>query len=211
MITWTKSVAKEWRYLFKKSNIISISNKESFDEIVLASEDFVIVAYLDGLDCSSCKTAKTNIMRLSAGLLGYDGITIALVDCESQDSKFLCYQDQNLPSRPHAPIVKGYPSGTKSEVSKGEILYNSNELEPHLAMEIMERIVRLALSDRIQNSQALSEGNDKSEYDKDKEDDDENPPKPTETMWNGPPPRAPISWGGNGGGGGGGQRHAIGR
>ena len=80
--SWTREVAAEWRWLFRASNITSIANQEEFDSKVLGSSDFYIVGFLDGLDCGSCKTAKTNMMRLSASLREYTGVSIAIVDCE---------------------------------------------------------------------------------------------------------------------------------
>ncbi len=148
-------------------------------------------------------TAKTNLMRLSAGLRGYDNVSIALVDCDSSSARQLCYEEQQIPAAPHAPVVKGYQSGEKYAGTVGEALYNSNEMEPHLALEIMERLVRLILSDRIKSSSAVSDGtlsgfekNRKEEEEKEK---DHNPPP--RKMWNGPPPRGPLPWGGGGGGG----------
>ena len=40
------------------SNIITMLNKEDFDKEVIASEMFWIVVFMDGIDCSACKTAK---------------------------------------------------------------------------------------------------------------------------------------------------------
>ena len=57
--------------------------------------------------------------------------------CPKTELRHLCYAEQNLPQRPHAPIVKGFPSGPKAEGAKGETIYNSNEMEPHLAMQVI--------------------------------------------------------------------------
>ena len=124
---WLRSVAKEWRWLFAQASLVHISSKQGFEESVIGSQDFVIAVFMDGLDCSSCKTAKTNAMRLSASLAGYRGVQVALIDCEDPEAQALCYSDQEIPSRPHAPIVKAYPTGTKPANCRGEILYNSNE------------------------------------------------------------------------------------
>jgi hypothetical protein len=40
----------------------------NFEELVLASPKLWIVLFTDGLECGPCKTAQTNMMRLSAGL-----------------------------------------------------------------------------------------------------------------------------------------------
>lgn len=200
---WAREVAKEWRWLFAKSRLSHIVGDEAFNSTILSKNDFAIVAFMDGIDCSACKTAKTNMMRLSAGLRAIENVTVSIVDCSEAENKHLCYQTQMIPAPPHAPVVKGYASGVKSQSSLGEILYNTNELEPHLAMEIMERIVRLSLNDRIPDPFALTEADDddasKSGYARDKKEEDkkkkdEPPPKP---QWNGPPPKQAIRWGGD--------------
>lgn len=68
IVAWAKETRKEWKFLFKRQNIIEITSRQVFVESVVNSMNFVIVLYLDGLDCLSCMTAKTNFMRLSAGL-----------------------------------------------------------------------------------------------------------------------------------------------
>lgn len=107
-----------------------------------------------------------------------------------------------MPSRPHAPVAKGYQSGNKTIDDQGEILYNSNEVEPHVALEMLERTVRLALSDRLVDPSAA--GKNEAGYEKDKKDekkDDKKPPeRPAQPMWNGPKRRDPVAWGGGGGG-----------
>ena len=35
--------------------------------------------------------------------------------------------------------------GKKGALNPGEVLYNANEVEPHLALELTERLIRLAL------------------------------------------------------------------
>ena len=70
----------------------------------------------------------------------------------------LCYDEtegQNLPSRPHAPVVKGYGSGSKAMNARGEVLYNTNEVEPHVALEMLDHTIRMVLNDRLNNTSAL--------------------------------------------------------
>lgn len=108
-----------------------------------------VIAFMDGVDCSACKTAKTNAMRLSASLRGFPDVQVGVVDCEEEDAHSLCYEMQDLPARPHAPVVKGYPSGAKPDNSKGEVLYNANEMEPHIALKMLDHTLRLAMADRV--------------------------------------------------------------
>ena len=54
------------------------------------------VSFVDGFDCSSCKTAKTNMLRLSASLGQL--ATVAVVNCaKDEESRELCYTNQSLP------------------------------------------------------------------------------------------------------------------
>merc|ERR1712146_652039 len=79
------------------------------------------------------------------------------VDCPAEENEEFCYgqgqcvpaiedqtakvECQELPRRPHAPIIKGFRGGAPL----GETLYNPNEIEPHMALELIERSVRLSL------------------------------------------------------------------
>ena len=207
---WARDLSKEWKWLFRRQDILTISSMEEFKLNVLDSTNFVIVAFLDGLDCSACMTAKTNVMRLSAALRGYNNITIALVDCEDGNLQDLCYLSQRLPARPHAPIIKGYQSGSKHASTIGETLYNSNDMEPHLAMEIMERLIRLAMSDRAPKSQVSDgtlNGFEKNKKDKEDEAEDEDYHERPPPQWNGPLSRHKINFGQ---GGSHMSRHALG-
>lgn len=192
VIAWARSISREWKFLFRGQRIASLATEDDFASVVLATTDFAIVAFLDGPDCSACMTAKTNLMRLSAGLRGFKNITIGLVDCSVEESKGLC-ASQGVPQPPFAPLVKGYPSGLKPPGTIGEALYNSNEMEPHLAMEVMEKLTRLILSDRVEASSMLSDGfiagfekNRKEHEEKDHPQQDYSEPPP---QWNGPKPR----------------------
>ena len=199
---WISKVGQEWRWLFKQSNIITLPDKEAFDKEVVASEMFWIVVFMDGIDCSACKTAKTNAMRLSASLRGYEDVRIGMVDCEDPEAFTLCYDEtdgQNLPSRPHAPVVKGYGSGSKAMNARGEVLYNTNEVEPHVALEMLDHTIRMVLNDRLNNTSALSMANEVSFAENENDAEDQKEPQRPEPMWNGPKRREPIAWGGTDG------------
>lgn len=105
------------------------------------------------------------------------------------------------------------------------MLYNANEVESHLALQLVEKVARSALRASGFSAEAGAGGSD-SEYERDASDDDEmddgggdgggtggmgggaGTGRP-ELLWNGPAPRAAVAWGG--GGGGGHARLAIGR
>jgi len=75
-------VAAEWLWLFDRAKVEKTKSKEEFEEKVLNSEEFHIVLFLDGETCGPCRSAKTNALRLSAGLLegGGSGV-VSYVNC----------------------------------------------------------------------------------------------------------------------------------
>ena len=90
----------------------------------------------------------------------------------------------------------------------GELLYNSNEVESHIALQIVERTIRMTLIEQEKNEQGLSTGQGGFQKEKeDEEEDDFPPPPPPRPMWNGPERPPPIAW--DSGGGGGGRRQQI--
>jgi len=97
--------------------------------------------------------------------------------------------------------VKGYPSGAKPDNSKGELLYNANEMEPHVALQILDHTLRLALADRVSSGTVgVANGFDGFAADEKPEEDEKPPPPPPEPMWNGPARREPLPWNSGGGG-----------
>ena len=205
IVKWARAVSDEWRYLFAQSNL-SMITADTFVDTVLNSTDFFVVCFLDGLECSSCKTAKTNMLRLSAGLRGL--ARVGVVDCAMPGgvNKEFCYEHQELPRAPHAAVVRAWRRGNKTDLrptNKGELLYNANEIEAHLALQITERTVRMSLASEVLGEEALSTQGGSPEFDKDKKDDDEDsqpPPfRPPPPMWNGPERPKPLPWDGGGG------------
>jgi len=230
---WVRKIAREWRYLISRSTLHTITSPAQFHQVVVNTTDFVVVAFMDGFECSSCKTARTNAMRLSASLRGYKGVAVAVVDCDSVAMEGVCSLQQ-LPSPPYAPVVKGYPSGNKSVVVadsdessgsgsgsgsgngsgsgskvgtvQGKVLYNSNEVEPHIALQMIDGIVRMLLADRIEvavgNSVGLP-GDGTAGYDAEKKDDEKDKEKqrdegmPPDMQWNGPKRAVGVAWGGD--------------
>lgn len=190
------------------------------------------MAFTDGFDCAPCKTAKTNMLRLSAGLRGM--AQVGVVNCEAQENREFCYQHQGVPASPHAPQVKAWRRGNKTGsltvkhkkesdedsdwddeeddeydeedgedkglTVEGEVLYNANEVESHVALEICERAVRLSLSSTLVGDDALSTGErpETTEFQRDKKEDDPPPPppRPKRPMWNGPSRPMRVAWDG---------------
>jgi hypothetical protein len=180
---------------------------------VIASPDFWIVLFSDGAECSSCKTAKTNMMRLSAGLLGL--ARVGFFNClASHAARDFCSRLE-LPASPFAPQVRAFQSGAKQTSDRGEMLYSPSEIEPHFALQLIEKVLRLSQTVE-QRSRAVdvAEGREAG-WDKgtaDKKDDQPKPPPPPprpRPQWNGPKGRATLAGGGHRGGGGG-QRFMLG-
>mmetsp|Transcript_21077 Transcript_21077/g.45714 ORF Transcript_21077/g.45714 Transcript_21077/m.45714 type:complete len:116 (+) Transcript_21077:358-705(+) len=108
----------------------------------MSSTDFWFVCFVDGLECAPCKSAKTNTMRLSAGLVGK--AKVGIVNCDADDETRMMCTHKGVPPQPHAPEIRVFRRGKKQEDDQGEVLYNPNDIEPHIAMQISERLVRCA-------------------------------------------------------------------
>jgi len=80
----------------------------------------------------------------------------------------------------------------------GELLYNSNEIESHIALQIVERTVRMTLMEQEKNVKGLS-ANKGDGFQKEEEDPEDVPPPPPPPMWNGPERPPPIAWDSGGG------------
>lgn len=206
-MAWSAQVKKEWSWLFKRSSLVQIESPASLSLMMdAAPKQLFLVLFLDGVDCQPCKTAKTNLLRLAASLHS-SNVTVAFADCELESLHEWCYGEgeclgsdselpcEGLPPAPHAPFLKALTSHRASET-----LYNSNELESHLALQLIEKVLRHALD-------ITDDGDDgDAGYTNEGKEEEEEGPAP-DFMWNGPAPREPVSWGGDSGGGG---RQAIG-
>ena len=94
MLEWAARVAAEWRHLAAHANVRTVATVDDYLAL-LHSHAFAVVArvsaarrdtfswtlfsyksfsptrrFSDGLDCQACKTARTNLLRLSASLQG---------------------------------------------------------------------------------------------------------------------------------------------
>lgn len=198
ILAWVRQVSREWRYLLSQGRLNIITTQQQFDDIVFNTTDFPIVVFMDGLDCVSCKTAKTNAMRLSASLRGYEGVSVSVVDCDTDAMEAFC-ASQDLPSRPFAPVVKGYAIGNKTSETRGRVLYNSNEVEPHVALQMIDSIVRLVLADRLKVDKSVGVMPGDLGYDKEgKEEEEKKNEEPPDLNWDdGPGRRVPVEWGGD--------------
>ena len=210
--SWALAIAAEWRYLFAASNVASL-DAESFGATVLRSESAWVVMFSDGLVCSQCRTAKTNLMRLSASLRGLP-VGVGLIDCEQPSNRALCYETHALPPSPHRPQLKMWRSGDKrpdderAPAALGELLYNPNLLESHVALQIAERALRLALHDRLPADEAASTDHAAADpqhaagggFQEEREPQrapEGAPTRPSIFQWDGPQMRhKPLPWGG---------------
>lgn len=88
--------------------------------LVVNSTQAWVVMFTDGVECSTCRTAKTNLMRLAASLTGLP-VRVGLVDCEQPFQKDFCYSTHALPTPPHRPVLKLWGAGKKHLQDKGEV------------------------------------------------------------------------------------------
>jgi len=102
----------------------------------------------------------TNALRLSAGLSGM--AKVGLVNCEEELTEMLCYKRAKLPSPPHAPQVRVFKTGLKYTSTlpgyMGDVLYNANEIQPHIALRLAEIVARNALNDQLPKSALAAKG-----------------------------------------------------
>jgi len=198
LATWAREVAVEWRWLFSSSDVREIVGWRGFRRNVIRSLDFWLVLFLDGTECGPCRTARTNLMRLSASSRGR--VRTGLVDCETEEPGHaeggLCAK-LGMPPPPHAPRLLAFHRGNKTDSDMGEALYDPAEIESHVALALVDKVLRLS-GDAPEDGVVASGGpkwgkEDKLEAEGGRR---EPPPRP---KWNGPPPRA-IPAGGHGGG-----------
>jgi len=142
IVEWVREIAEEWRWLFDKASLPTLT-PDVFQATVMDDKSLWLVLFTDGTECGPCKTAQTNMLRLSAGL-AESGAKVGMIDCEPPEMRKYCMEVHGMPAGPHAPQVKAWQRGIKAANDPGEVLYNANEVEPHLALELTERLIRLA-------------------------------------------------------------------
>ncbi|KAK7232877.1 chromatin disassembly protein [Aureococcus anophagefferens] len=187
LLDWVGKVADEWRFLASAADVKLIADADDYRAAILNATRFAVVAFSDGLDCVACKTARTNLLRLSASLASAGDADsrplVAFVDCDAPALARLCYDEgdecegdaalcHGLPPPPHAPVVKAFAAGRRK--GRGEQLYNPNEVEPHVAVAIVERVARLALARDDDGAAGLAAG----AADWSKDDERPSPPRP---------------------------------
>ena len=159
IVAWARTIAREWTWLWAHSDVRRLGSRAEFDATVTNSTLFWAVIFLDGETCAPCKTAKTNALRLSASLLrsAPDSAGVATLDCASTaELRAWCSETIGVPAAPHAPHVRGFASGSAAAKSAtGEALYNANEVRPHVALRIIERVVRLVAAEKLEAKAAL--------------------------------------------------------
>jgi len=79
--------------------------------------------FKSGETCGPCRTAKTNALRLSAGLKhsGADyKVTVSYFNCANHtSSRKFCTATVGVPPAPHSPQVRGYTAGSREEKDAG--------------------------------------------------------------------------------------------
>ena len=127
IVDWAREIAEEWRWLFQNAALPELS-ADGFASTVLEDEALWLVLFTDGTECGPCKTAQTNMLRLSAGL-AESGAKVGMLDCEPPAMREYCTRVHGMPEPPHAPQVKAWRRGKKAASDPGEVLYNANEVE----------------------------------------------------------------------------------
>ncbi len=206
LAAWARETAGEWRWLFAASDTRALRGEADFAAAVLDDGAFWLVLFLDGTECGPCRTARTNLMRLSAMSRGR--ARTGVVDCEAEEPGFdaggLCAR-LALPRPPHAPVLRAFHRGNKTRADAGEELFSPAEIESHVALRLVEAVLRL--SGEPEAGALAAAGAAAGRWDKDRKEEEEAEPTPAPTprrpRWNGPSPRT-LPGGGFGGGGFGG-------
>lgn len=169
IVEWAQSIAAEWRFLLSRSNVI-MTNASSLQDI-LNTTDMVLTLFTDGVECMPCKTARTNLMRLSASLASFP-LRTAVIDCEQPENAELCYTEHGLPPSPHRPVLKAWPRLAKLGGPRGlgEQMYDVSLLESHIALELLERALRLSLAPEASEDAEGQRGDYHVEKEEDEED-----------------------------------------
>ena len=218
MKAWVLETAGEWRWLFAAANIAPVGGEAGFAGAVLASQDFWLLLLLDGLDAGPSRVARTNLMRLGAAAAGR--VRVGVVDCEAEEPDWeaggLCAR-LGAPRPPHSPQLRAFRAGNKTSDDVGEVLFDPALIESHVALPLVEAVLRLSGAGRRccacadgegggEGSELMAPGAAKPAWEKNKKEEDDEvrptppPPPPRKPKWNGPAPRA-IPAGGFGGGG----------
>ncbi|KAH8053034.1 hypothetical protein JL722_9699 [Aureococcus anophagefferens] len=93
LLDWVGKVADEWRFLASAADVKLIADADDYRAAILNATRFAVVAFSDGLDCVACKTARTNLLRLSAAGDADSRPLVAFVDCDAPALARLCYDD----------------------------------------------------------------------------------------------------------------------
>jgi len=168
VLEWVRRLSAEWRYLFRESNV-TLLDGSTFGPAVLNSTQMWVVLFSDGLgpECTPCTETLNNMRKLSAALRAYP-VSVGVVNCQDSASSKMCYDSSakqrtsaqpqfavrlEVPAPPHAPQVRAWRRGNKTDHwewgggDKGEVMYNANEVPPHIGLQIMEKSARLALAE----------------------------------------------------------------
>lgn len=183
IVNWATDIQSEWSWLVKNSNLETIESEVVFDEQVVLSEKLWFVLLIDGVECDSCKTAKTNMMRLTADLPSI--ARFGVIDCS--EALELCKR-LHMPPRPHAAQLRAWGMGPKTSSSSGETLFNPTELDSHVVLQLISKIIRLT----INQSTTLSSGPNINWDTGEVQEEPNHKPAP---MWNAPRGRAPLNIG----------------
>jgi thiol-disulfide isomerase/thioredoxin len=190
IIEWVTNVQREWLWLFANANIAELDS-ESFPAAVQGESDeakeFWLVLFQDGEDCGPCRVARSNIVRLAAGVNGL--ANVGILDCDAEEYDGSLCQRLGLPSPPHQPVIRAFRRGTKGLNYNGEELFDPTVIEVHLALQLTEKVLRLALAQEQVGSTAVSLGEDPEWTGEPTRTPSPSPPPPPPPQWNGAAPR----------------------
>ena len=140
-VAW-RETAREWSRLFATSDVTTLHAASFADAVTTDAERAWVVLFTDGLTCAPCRTASTNLMRLSSAVRGLP-VGVGVLDCELPAHVAFCRTTMGLPERPHGPSFRAWPRGVMAKAARprGDALFDPAQIEEHKALELIGKDV----------------------------------------------------------------------
>jgi len=209
---WATGVATEWRWLLHAAgDVSSISGEAAWETFLANTTAFSLVLCVDEAESGPARTARTNLLRLAASVSPARA-TVRVIDCGIEESvgSPLCAR-LGLPRPPFAPVLRALRAGAKSPKDVGEALFSPADVDAHIALAIVEAVVRLAVNvtDEVEEGKRAAFDKEAKEEEEEREEEDGGdwsesqytPPERPKLQWSGPTrPKGPTGGGWGGGG-----------
>ena len=149
----------DWNFLFGANAVVALDTLSTFNETLLHDpmESFWVVLFTQGYLCEDCRTARTNMIRLSGAVSNV--ARVGTVDCSvgkvsggvSGLFNPVCARHLGLTSDgtkllETLPVIRGYAQGNAQRKGVGAALIDPKEEGGAALVELLETTILLALS-----------------------------------------------------------------